>query len=37
MDTITTVLQSLNLRAKLVYAGGVCGRWAIDHNSDTDI
>lgn len=27
----------LNLRAKLVYAGGVCGRWSIDHNSDTAI
>ena len=24
----------LSLRSKLVYAGGVCGRWAIDHNSD---
>lgn len=28
-------LGLLNLRSKLVYAGGVCGRWAIDHNSDT--
>lgn len=37
MDTITTLLQGLNLRAKLIYAGGVCGRWAIDHNSDSDI
>jgi AraC family transcriptional regulator, activator of mtrCDE len=37
MDTITTLLQGLNLRAKLIYAGGVCGRWAIDHNSGTDI
>jgi AraC-like DNA-binding protein len=27
----------LGLRAKLTYAGGVCGRWAIDHNSDTAI
>lgn len=37
MDTMTALLQRLNLRAKLIYAGGVCGRWAIDHNSDTDI
>lgn len=27
----------LSLRSKLIYAGGVCGRWAIDHNSDTAI
>jgi AraC-like DNA-binding protein len=27
----------LSLRSKLVYAGGVCGRWAIDHNSDTAV
>jgi AraC-like DNA-binding protein len=27
----------LALRAKLTYAGGVCGRWGIDHNSDTAI
>lgn len=27
----------LRLKAKLVYAGGVCGRWGIDHNSDTTI
>lgn len=27
----------LGLRAKLTYAGGVCGRWGIDHNSDTAI
>jgi AraC family transcriptional regulator, activator of mtrCDE len=27
----------LGLRAKLTYAGGVCGRWAIDHNSNTAI
>jgi len=37
MDTITALLQGLNLRAKLIYAGGVCGRWAIDHNSDSDV
>lgn len=22
----------LGIRAKLTYAGGVCGRWGIDHN-----
>lgn len=27
----------LNLKARLIYAGGVCGRWGIDHNSDTAI
>ncbi len=27
----------LTLKSKLVYAGGVCGRWGIDHNSDTAI
>lgn len=27
----------LSLKSKLVYAGGVCGRWGIDHNSDTAI
>ena len=27
----------LGLRARLTYAGGVCGRWAIDHNSDRAI
>jgi AraC family transcriptional regulator, activator of mtrCDE len=27
----------LGLRAKLTYAGGVCGRWGIDHNSDSAI
>ncbi len=37
MDKITTLLQGLNLRARLIYTGGVCGRWAIDHNSKTDI
>ncbi len=37
MDTLTSLLHGLNLRAKLIYAGGVCGRWAINHNSETDI
>jgi AraC-like DNA-binding protein len=27
----------LTLKSKLVYAGGVCGHWGIDHNSDTTI
>jgi AraC-like DNA-binding protein len=27
----------LTVKAKLVYAGGVCGRWGIDHNSDTTV
>ena len=27
----------LGLRARLTYAGGVCGRWAIDHDSDRAI
>lgn len=37
MDPLTALLDSLNLRARLTYSGGVCGHWGIDHNSDRDI
>lgn len=37
MDPLTSLLDGLRLRAKLFYVGGVCGRWAVDHNSDTAI
>ena len=34
---MTLLINGLNLRAKLAYSGGVCGRWLIDHNSDQSI
>ena len=37
MDALTELVNALNLRAKLVYSGGVCGRWLMDHNSDTSV
>ncbi|MGE0859865.1 MAG: AraC family transcriptional regulator [Gammaproteobacteria bacterium] len=36
-ESLSAALRALNLRARLAYVGGVCGRWAVDHNSDTDI
>jgi hypothetical protein len=37
LDALTALANGLNLRAKLVYAGGVCGQWLMDHNSDKSI
>jgi AraC-like DNA-binding protein len=37
VDALTALANGLNLRAKLVYAGGVCGQWLMDHNSDRSI
>jgi len=37
LDALTSLLDGLSLRARLIYTGGVCGRWGIDHNSDRDI
>ncbi|MGR9014972.1 MAG: AraC family transcriptional regulator [Gammaproteobacteria bacterium] len=37
MDALTALVNGLNLRAKLVYSGGVCGRWLMDHNSDASV
>ncbi len=37
MDALTALVNALNLHAKLVYSGGVCGRWLMDHNSDSSI
>ncbi|MDP3053781.1 MAG: AraC family transcriptional regulator [Methylobacter sp.] len=37
MDALTALVNALNLRAKLVYSGGVCGRWLMDHNSDSSV
>jgi len=37
VDALTALVNALNLRAKLVYSGGVCGRWLMDHNSDTSV
>ena len=34
---LTHFLRGLRLHARLDYVGGVCGRWAIDHNSDRAI
>lgn len=36
-DALTRLLSALHLHARLDYAGGVCGPWAIDHNSATAI
>jgi len=35
MDALTALVNVLNLHAKLIYSGGVCGRWLMDHNSNT--
>lgn len=37
MDALTPLVNALNLHAKLVYSGGVCGRWLMDHNSDKSV
>lgn len=37
MDALTALINALNLHAKLIYSGGVCGRWLMDHNSDTSV
>ncbi|MFZ2451630.1 MAG: AraC family transcriptional regulator [Methylovulum miyakonense] len=37
MDALTPLINGLNLHAKLVYSGGVCGRWLMDHNSETSV
>lgn len=37
MDALTALVDALNLHAKLVYSGGVCGRWLMDHNSDQSV
>ncbi|MBS3964102.1 MAG: AraC family transcriptional regulator [Methylomonas sp.] len=37
MDALTPLINGLNLHAKLVYSGGVCGRWLMDHNSDISV
>ncbi len=34
-ESLSSALRALHLRARLAYVGGVCGRWAVDHNSDT--
>jgi len=37
VDALTALVNALNLHAKLVYSGGVCGRWLMDHNSDSSV
>jgi len=37
MDALTPLINGLNLHSKLVYSGGVCGRWLMDHNSETSV
>ncbi len=37
MDALTPLINTLNLHARLVYSGGVCGRWMMDHNSETAV
>lgn len=37
MDALTPLINGLNLHAKLIYSGGVCGRWLMDHNSETSV
>ena len=37
MDALTALVNTLNLHAKLVYAGGVCGRWLMEHNSEQSV
>ena len=37
MDALTALVGALSLHAKLIYSGGVCGRWLMDHNSDKSV
>jgi AraC family transcriptional activator of mtrCDE len=37
VDALTALANGLNLRAKLIYVGGACGEWVMDHNSDHSI
>lgn len=37
MDILDSLMRGFSLRAKLLYAGGVCGPWVIDHNSSREI
>lgn len=37
MDGLTALINALNLHAKLVYSGGVCGHWLMDHNSERSV
>jgi len=37
VDALTALANGLNLRAKLTFAGGACGEWVMDHNSDRSI
>ncbi len=37
MDALIHLINGLQLKARLTYAGGLCGRWAVDHNSQTAI
>jgi AraC family transcriptional activator of mtrCDE len=37
LDALTALANGLNLRARLFYAGGICGQWLMDHNSDKSI
>jgi AraC family transcriptional activator of mtrCDE len=37
LDALTLLINGLNLRAKLAYSGGLCGRWLIDHSSDQSV
>lgn len=37
MDALTSWINALNLRAKLAYSGGVCGRWLMEHTSDSSV
>lgn len=37
MDGLSSIFHSLSLRARLIFAGGLCGRWVIDHNSERAI
>ncbi|WFP49151.1 AraC family transcriptional regulator [Methylomonas sp. EFPC3] len=37
MDGLSAIFHSLSLRARLVFAGGLCGPWVVDHNSEQAI
>jgi AraC-like DNA-binding protein len=37
MDALTPLINTLNLHAKLIYSGGVCGQWLMDHHSSTSV
>ncbi|WP_139559635.1 helix-turn-helix transcriptional regulator [Methylotetracoccus oryzae] len=37
MPALTSLVEGLNLKAKLTYWGGVCGEWLMDHDSDHQI